>query len=71
MYLSGVALYLAIGNVYGLNHPAIEEHGFEHEAGLPLAYAGYGMVLVTAIQGYWKLGPLFQHSKDQFDYLRA
>ena len=71
LYLAGIALYLSIGNVYGLNHPAVSEHGFEHMVGLPLAYAAYGLILATAVQGFIYLGPMFESRKDQFDYLHA
>lgn len=72
LYLSGLVLYIAIGNVYGLNHPTAGASGFEHKAGLILAYAGYALMLGTALQGYLQLGPLFQGTrKDQFDYLRS
>lgn len=72
LYLSGLVLYLAIGNVYGLNHPTAGASGFEHKPGLILAYAGYGLMLVTSLQGYLQVGPLFQGArKDQFDYLRS
>lgn len=72
LYLSGLVLYLAIGNVYGLNHPTAGASGFEHKPGLILAYVGYGLMLATSLQGYLQVGPLFQGArKDQFDYLRS
>lgn len=72
MYLAFVVLYLAIGNVYGLNHPTAGAAGFEHKVGLILAYAGYGLMLATSLHGHFQIGPMFQGArKDQFDYLRS